>query len=347
MRILITGGCGFVGSTVARELRACHPEYTIVGLDNFVREGSRGNRQPLERLGVRIEEGDIRLAADLERAGPVDWVIDCAAEPSVLAGVQGSVSSFGVMDHNLIGTIQLLEFCKQHRAGFILLSTSRVYSIKPLASLDVEVVEGGYRPRQYLPKIGLTAAGISEQFPTSPPVSLYGASKLCSETLALEYADAFGFPVWINRCGVLAGAGQFGKADQGIFSFWIRSWRDSRPLRYIGFDGQGSQVRDCLHPKDLVPLLHRQLSGAQPTPDESSTDIRICNFAGGAANASSLAQLSGWCQTRFGQRDVASQREPRPYDLPWVVLDAGRAERLWGWRAITPLTDICAEIADT
>ena len=347
MRILITGGCGFVGSTVALELRACHPEYTIVGLDNFVREGSRGNRQPLERLGVRIEEGDIRLAADLERAGPVDWVIDCAAEPSVLAGVQWSVSSFGVMYHTLIGTIQLLEFCKQHRAGFILLSTSRVYSIKPLASLDVEVVEGGYRPRQYLPKIGLTAAGISEQFPTSPPVSLYGASKLCSETLALEYADAFGFPVWINRCGVLAGAGQFGKADQGIFSFWIRSWRDSRPLRYIGFDGQGSQVRDCLHPKDLVPLLHRQLSGAQPTPDESSTDIRICNFAGGAANASSLAQLSGWCQTRFGQRDVASQREPRPYDLPWVVLDAGRAERLWGWRAITPLTDICAEIADT
>ncbi|MEI7862697.1 MAG: NAD-dependent epimerase/dehydratase family protein, partial [Planctomycetota bacterium] len=257
------------------------------------------------------------------------------------------VSSFGVMDHNLIGTIQLLEFCKRHRAGFILLSTSRVYSIKPLASLDVEAVDGAFRPRQYLPQIGLTAAGISEQFPTSPPVSLYGASKLCSETLALEYADAFGFPVWINRCGVLAGAGQFGKADQGIFSFWIRSWRDSRPLRYIGFDGQGSQVRDCLHPNDLVPLLHRQLSGAQPTPDESAADIRICNFAGGAANACSLAQLSAWCETRFGRRDVASQREPRPYDLPWVVLDAGRARRLWNWQPLTPLTDICAEIAAT
>ena len=347
MRLLVTGACGFVGSTLVRELRARHPGLGIVGLDNFHREGSRGNRASLESLGVRIEEGDVRCAADLERVGPADWVIDCAAEPSVVAGVQGGVSSFDVMDHNLIGTIQLLEFCKRNSAGFILLSTSRVYSIKPLASLDVEAVEGAFRPRQYLPEIGLTAAGISEQFPTSAPISLYGASKLCSETLALEYADAFGFPVWINRCGVLAGAGQFGKADQGIFSFWIRSWRDRRPLRYIGFDGQGSQVRDCLHPRDLVPLVHKQLMGAQPTPDDSPGDHRICNFAGGAANACSLAQLSAWCRTRFGDREVAVQREPRPYDLPWVVLDAGRARRQWDWQPLTPLPAICEEIAST
>ena len=75
----------------------------------------------------------------------------------------------------------------------------------------------------------------------------------------MEYGDAFGFPVWINRCGVLAGKGQFGKADQGIFSFWIRSWKENRPLKYIGFDGKGSQVRDCLHPKDLLPVLKKQM----------------------------------------------------------------------------------------
>ena len=61
------------------------------------------------------------------------------------------------------------------------------------------------------------------------PLSLYGASKLASETLILEYGECFGFPVWINRCGVLAGAGQFGKADQGIFSFWIHSFKEKIP----------------------------------------------------------------------------------------------------------------------
>ena len=70
------------------------------------------------------------------------------------------------------------------------------------------------------------ALGISEDFPTTAPLSLYGASKLASETLILEYGECFDFPVWINRCGVLAGAGQFGKADQGIFSFWIHSFRE-------------------------------------------------------------------------------------------------------------------------
>jgi len=71
-----------------------------------------------------------------------------------------------------------------------------------------------------------------------PPLSLYGSTKLASETLALEYGAAYGFPVWINRCGVLAGAGQFGTAKQGIFLFWLHAWHSRRPLRYIGFGGK-------------------------------------------------------------------------------------------------------------
>src|SRR6185312_13208555 len=97
--------------------------------------------------------------------------------------------------------------------------------------------------------------GVAENFSTQAPVSLYGSAKLASELLSLEYGEAFGFPVFVNRCGVLAGAGQFGKADQGIFSFWIHSWKSKRPLKYIGFGGQGHQVRDCLHPRDLTTLL--------------------------------------------------------------------------------------------
>ena len=89
----------------------------------------------------------------------------------------------------------------------------------------------------------------------------------------MEYGDAFGFPVWINRCGVLAGKGQFGKADQGIFSFWIRSWKENRPLKYIGFDGKGSQVRDCLHPKDLLPVLKKQMETDRLAPSDLPSPI--------------------------------------------------------------------------
>ena len=346
MRLLVTGACGFAGSTLVRALRAARPDADVVGIDNFVREGSRSNVEPLERLGVRVVEGDIRNPADLEGLPRADWVLDCAAEPSVLAGVSGGVSSFDVMDHNLIGTIRVLEWCKRHGAGFILLSTSRVYSIAPLAALPVEVVDGAYRPRKFRPEIGLTAAGIAESFPTAPPSSLYGISKRCSELIALEYADAFGFPVWINRCGVLAGAGQFGKPDQGIFTFWIRSWQAGRPLAYIGFDGHGSQVRDCLHPRDLVPVLLRQFDGGEPAPADDGLDPRVCNFSGGAANAMSLAQLSDWCRRRIGPKDVASVAQRRPFDLPWVVLDSSRAERLWGWKPATPIADVLQEILE-
>jgi CDP-paratose 2-epimerase len=347
MRVLVTGNCGFVGSTLVRGLVASVPGIEVWGIDNFMREGSRGNVEPLKRHGVRQIEGDIRFPKDLGQVGDVDWVIDCAANPSVLAGVDGSSSSFDLMDHNLVGTIRMLEFCRERRAGFILMSTSRVYSIAPLAALPVKSVDGAYVPQSWRPEIGLGERGISERFPADPPASLYGMSKRCSELLALEYADAFGFPAWLNRCGVLAGAGQFGKADQGIFSFWIRSWARRQPLKYIGFDGKGSQVRDCLHPKDLVELVLRQMRGESPKDPGDGIDRRICNFSGGTANAMSLGQLSRWCKGRLGQHTVASDPNPRPFDLPWVVLDSSRAEHMWNWRPVTSLPDVLEEIAGT
>jgi CDP-paratose 2-epimerase len=342
VKILITGACGFVGSCLARDLPSVLPGIEIWGLDNFLREGSRANLPLLITLGVKFVEGDIRRPADLAKIPKVDWVIDCAAEPSVLAGTSGKMPSMDLLDHNLIGTIQMLEFCKQHSAGFILMSTSRVYSIPPLTSLPVESAQGAFRPKSFRPEIGLTEKGISELFPTTPPASLYGTSKRCSELLALEYAEAFGFPVWINRCGVLAGAGQFGRADQGIFSFWIRSWKEKRPLKYIGFDGRGSQVRDCLHPRDLLPLLQKQLQGHKPSDPKD-----VSNFSGGAKNSISLAQLSDWCRARFGPHEVTSDSQPRPYDLPWVILDSTRATKLWNWHASIPCPMIFEEIANS
>jgi CDP-paratose 2-epimerase len=340
VRILISGICGFAGSTIAKSLAAQGRGYEVSGFDNFIRPGSELNRAELKRLGISVVHGDVRSASDVDALGAADWVIDASANPSVLAGVDGRSSSRQVVEHNLLGTVNLLEYCKRHKAGFILLSTSRVYSIALLASLPMRVVEGAFRPTGKDLPAGIDTKGVTEAFATSAPISLYGATKLASESLALEYGHAFDLPVFINRCGVLAGAGQFGRADQGIFSFWINSHLRKKSLKYIGFGGSGHQVRDCLHPRDLVPLFLDQFA-APPTPSED----RIVNVGGGLASATSLRQLTAWCDDRFGQHEVASDHVARAFDIPWIVLDASKAEKVWKWKPRTTVESILDEIA--
>ena len=339
MKLLITGICGFVGSALARELKQSREDIEILGIDNLSRPGSEGNRRLMRKQGIHFIHGDVRSASDLEGLPPVDWIIDAAANPSVLAGIRGQTSSRQLLEHNLWSTVNLLEFCKRHGAGLILLSTSRVYSLARLAALPMETLEGAFQPRlAEITDAGFSREGISENFSTAPPLSLYGAAKLTSEILALEYGASFGFPVFVNRCGVLAGAGQFGKADQGIFSFWVHAYRSKRPLKYIGFGGQGAQVRDALHPRDLAILVLAQLRHAE----KAGT---VLNVSGGRANSRSLAQLSNWCAARFGPHSVGREPESRPFDVPWLVLDCARASREWGWRPTIGVESILEEIA--
>ena len=283
----------------------------------------------------------LRLASDLEGLAKADWVIDAAALPSVLAGVDGSSSSLQLVQHNLIGTINLLEYCKRHRAGLVLLSTSRVYSIEALNSLCLTAKDDAFQLDESAESSELVSAkGIVESFSTEAPVSLYGATKLASETLAKEYGLAFDFPVLINRCGVLAGAGQFGRPDQGIFTFWLHSHRYRQSLRYIGFGGQGYQVRDCLNVRDLSRLVSQQIRDADST--EAPTTIHV---SGGAENSISLSQLTTWCDERFGSHPVQSSTEERPFDLPWVVLDSSLAHQHWDWQPEISLEETLEEIA--
>jgi CDP-paratose 2-epimerase len=340
VKLLVAGICGFAGSTLALAWREADPAVELAGVDNLSRPGSEQNRLALRRAGIEVVHGDVRSASDVDALPAADWVIDAAANASVLAGVDGRASSRQVVEHNLLGTVNLLEYCRRHRAGFVLLSTSRVYSLAALAALPLEPAAAALRLRPGAPlPPGVSEAGIDERFSTAAPVSLYGASKLASEALAVEYGEAFGFPVWIDRCGNLAGAGQFGRADQGILAYWINAWLRERPLRYLGFGGRGHQVRDCLHPRDLVPLLQRQLA------NRAAPRGQIFNVGGGPDRAFSLARLSAWCERRFGPRPVTADPADRPFDAPWVVMDASRAAAEWGWRPRTTLADILEEIA--
>ena len=340
MKILITGICGFTGNTFARTFQEFNSRVELCGIDNLLREGSEQNRARLKASGVRFFHGDVRCPSDLDVLPNVQWVIDAAANASVLAGVSGDSSSRQLMEHNSVGTINLLEYCKRTSAGLILLSTSRVYSIAPLVSLPLTIENQAYCPQlDSCSVVGLSSEGIAENFSTTPPLSLYGATKLASEILALEYGEAFSLPVWINRCGVLAGAGQFGQPDQGIFAFWINSYLRRQPLRYIGFDGQGHQVRDCLHPRDVAELVWKQMQ----SPDRQVEHVQ--NVSGGAGSAMSLAQLSAWCATRLGKHSVGRDSGSRRYDIPWIVLDPARAKRQWDWRPTVMVEQILEEIA--
>jgi len=340
MRILIAGICGFVGSELALSLAERFPDAQLTGIDNFSRPGSETTRPRLKAAGIGVRFGDVRCAADLDAAGDADWVIDAAANPSVLAGVDGRTTSRQIVEHNLSGTLNILEFCKQRGAGLVLLSTSRVYSVPVLAALPLAVDGRRFAPDATAAwPAGASRAGLSETFPTTAPISLYGATKLASEAVALEYGHAFDLPMVIDRCGVLAGGGQFGTAEQGIFSFWVRAWASKRPLTYLGFDGTGRQVRDALHPHDLADLVERQIRSG-------SGASGIWNVGGGLDRTMSLAELSAWCTDRFGTRPVAADPRPRRWDVPWVVMDSATAASRFEWTPSHPLTGILNEIAD-
>jgi CDP-paratose 2-epimerase len=341
LKILISGICGFVGSVLAGFFRESTPGLEILGMDNLMRAGSETNLRTLGAMGIRVIHGDLRCASDFESLPAVDWVLDAAANPSVMAGVDGKSSSRQVVEHNLLGTVNMLEYCRRVSAGFILLSTSRVYSIPALASLPLVISGDRFAPDAAAPlPAGFGGAGIREDFSTAAPVSLYGATKLSSECLALEYGAAFDFPVRINRCSVMGGAGQFGTAEQGIFSYWLHAWREGRPLRYIGFDGRGRQVRDVFHPRDLGRLLLAQFQ------DAGRKGPPVINAGGGLANSMSLAELSAWCSDRFGTREVQSDPTPRPFDLPWIAMDNTTVSRMWQWEPEMKLPAVLESIAE-
>jgi CDP-paratose 2-epimerase len=340
MKILITGICGFAGTAIAESLLERREGLAISGIDNLHRPGSEINRVRLRKRGVKFIQGDIRLASDFDVLPAADWVIDAAANPSVLAGLAGNVSSRQLFEHNLGSIVNVLEYCKAHRAGLLLLSSSRVYSIPALKALPLkQTVDAFYLDHKADLPTGVSARGIGVDFSTHAPVSLYGGTKLACEAMALEYGEAFGFPVWIDRCGVLAGPGQFGTPEQGIVAYWINAHLRRRPLRYIGFDGTGKQVRDLLHPRDLAALLDLQMRR------DRSSGQRIYTAGGGPQNTMSLGQLTAWCDARFGAFPVDADLNERPYDIPWVAMDNAGCERHFGWQPDTPLSALLEEIA--
>ena len=338
MKILVTGGAGFAGASLALALRQ-DPGAEVVALDNLKRRGSELALPRLARAGVAFIHGDTRQPDDLEAAGPIDLVIDCAAEPSVQAGLDGLARY--LVETNLVGTFNCLELARRHRASFILLSTSRVYSIAALRNLPLQ----SQGDRLVLPA-GATGPGWSERgvtvdFPVTGARSLYGTTKLASELLVEEYGALYDMPVIIDRCGVLTGPWQMGKVDQGFFVLWAARHLFGQKLTYNGFGGHGHQVRDVLHIADLADLIRGQIAGFDRLRG------RMFNVGGGAGNSVSLRELTRLCEQATGTSlEIPGNPETNPVDVAYYVTDNEGVTAATGWRPARGIESTLAEILD-
>ncbi len=322
-QILVTGGAGFVGSAMALGLKEQYPESTVIALDNLKRRGSELNLPRFKRAQIEFVHGDIRSPEDLDpNVLRPDLIVECSAEPSVLAGY----SSPGyVLQTNLVGTIHCLELARQTQADFIFFSTSRVYPIAPIKQLAYQETDSRFELTDQT-VVGASSEGIAEDFNLAGARSLYGATKLASELLITEYAEAYGLKTIINRCGVLTGPWQMGKVDQGVFALWMMAHYFQRRLKYIGFEGSGKQVRDFLHIADLVDLVRLQLSQLDHIKGE------IFNVGGGVQNSLSLLETTRLCEQITGHKiPIEASKEERLGDIPIFITDSRKVHRL-GWQ---------------
>jgi len=324
-RVLVTGGAGFVGSALALRSRAAWPDAQVTAVDNLRRRGSELNLPRLRDAGVGFVHGDIRNPADLAPLGrDLDLILECSAEPSVLAGYDGDPSY--VIDTNLAGTVHCLELARRAGAAIVFLSTSRVY---PIAALNaIRTTEAGTRleidAQQDLP--GITVDGIGTDFPLSGIRSIYGATKLASELLIAEYHDAFGLRTIVNRCGVIAGPWQMGKVDQGVFSLWMARHLQGGTLSYNGWGGYGKQVRDLLHVDDLADLVQIQVAALD------RLDGSTFNVGGGRGCSLSLVETTTLCEEMSGRRIVITPNpDTRVADIKLYVTDNTAVTAATGW----------------
>lgn len=330
---LVTGGCGFVGSNLAILFKLKYPKATVISLDNLKRQGSELNIKRLKEHEILYVHGDIRIKEDFDSLPKIDILIECAAEPSVLSGINTSPDY--VLNTNLLGTINCLNFANKNKAKFIFLSTSRVYPIKTLNKVKYREDETRISLEKKQILVGVSLKGINENFDIKGARSFYGTSKLSSELLIQEYNEFYNLKSVINRCGVLTGPWQMGKVDQGVVVLWIAKHFWKKELKYIGFGGEGKQVRDILHINDLFNLLDIQINNFK------DYNGKTFNVGGGNDVSISLSELTKLCENVTGNKiKINKVKKNRSADIPIYISDNSKVQKLSSWKPENSPTQI-------
>lgn len=324
MKIVVTGGAGFVGSSLCLGFKRKYPAYSILAFDNLKRRGSELNLKDFKAHGIDFVHGDIRNAEDLESLGEYDVMIEASAEPSVMAGINSTPDY--VVNNNLFGSVNCFNSCLKNKAHLIFLSTSRVYPINRIetASFVEEATRFNFDAVQNEP--GLSRNGVSELLNLEGSRSFYGTTKLASELFIEEYREFYGLKSAVTRFGVIAGPRQMGKTDQGVVTLWMAKHFWKQQLKYIGYGGTGKQVRDILHIDDLFDLVDLQVHNID------AFNGKVFNAGGGLANSASLLEMTGICEKITGNKiNIASEKNNRPADLRIYITDTTKLTNETGW----------------
>ena len=320
MKILITGGCGFIGSNIAIFLKNKINKLTIHSLDNLSRNSSKINLERLKKKKIKNFKVDISNKLEINLLAKYDFIIDCCAEAAVEAS---KLEAERVFFTNLVGTFNILEKAKKDKSNIIFLSTSRVYSIKKILSKAKNINNKKYNFK------------INENFSKESPISLYGFTKLSSEKLIEEYSFSNNIKYIINRFGVVSGPWQFGKQDQGFISLWLWRFINKKKLNYIGFGGLGNQVRDIIHVQDVCELILEQIKKIK------KINNKIFNAGGGLNNSISLKELTVKSrQVTKNNIYIGKIKKTSNYDIPYYVTDNKKIYSFYKWRVKRDLDTI-------
>jgi len=327
MKILITGGCGFVGSNIAVFLKKRLKKSKIFSLDNLTRKGSLLNRNRLKKLSIKNFNYDIENFNKLKSLPKFNLIIDCCAEPAIEASRKDPNRVFNT---NLIGTFNILKKCIKDRSNLIFLSSSRVYSIDSLKKLvSKQIIRNPIKIKKT----------IDENFDTSAASSLYGFTKLASEKLIKEMFYQNKLKYIINRFGVISGPWQFGKQDQGFVSMWVANHLFKKKLSYVGFGGYGHQVRDILHIEDACKIILLQISKF------SKINNITFNIGGEKKNTISLKSLTQKVQEITGNR-IKIRRIPKTsvFDIPYFITNNRKIKKFYKWKPSKSIDQILKDI---
>jgi CDP-paratose 2-epimerase len=320
MKLLITGGCGFLGSNLAADALLRGDE--LVVFDSLYRNGSRENLGWLQEQGrFRFEHGDIRNQNDITRiiqSFKPDAIFHLAGQVAMTTSIANPRMDFEV---NVMGTHNLLEAVRQHAPDAIVVysSTNKVYG-------DLEQYSYSENETRFVCNEHPNGFDEKTQLDFHSP---YGCSKGAADQYMLDYARIFGIKTVVFRHSSMYGGRQFATYDQGwVGWFCQKAVETGKGLLAEPFtiSGTGKQVRDVLHADDMKRLYMAAIENIDRARGKAF------NIGGGIANSLSLLELFALLEKQADVKLNFIRIPVRESDQRVFVADISRAEQLLGWQ---------------
>ena len=341
MRILITGGSGFIGTNTC--LEAVRRGHKVIAMDSFVRPKSEENIPILKEAGVEIIRGDVRATVDFHRSPVPDAIIHFAGNPGIPWSMNWPTYDFDV---NAKGTLNVLEYSRVmggqlgKKIPVIYASTNKVYT-DLVNEIEIFEEEKRYIWEGIYPSIigdGFSHEfGINEKFPLDGfgkyHHSPYGVSKLAGDQYCQEYYQVFGVPTVVNRMSCVYGYHQKGVQDQGWIDHFIRTiaFGDGK----LNFFGDGKQVRDMLWGGDVATLYLDELENIDKVKGS------VFNIGGGVDNTMSLIEAVARIEEVSGKKATIEYHDWRLADQKVYISDISKVKRELGWSPkVSPMQGI-------